>query len=310
MIFDNISYYDDYYVGSIADSCFTLFNNKGNIIESYCESCKDCILGYRVLYNKRVSKEIDDGVHEIFDIESIKERHTVNASWVYLYKNCYLIVDKYNKYVMFDYTGKKLIDDNYETLYVINSDENSQVFFYRKSNYSSGYIYVTDSDIQIKPSTEDIYSHRMGSECEYIIILMNNGDYQLITKDGDTIINASPFTPDIKKIPTDPSILCGQKLILSRQKNNMYRVVTFNNKEFIDGEFKDVLNLVNDKYIALETINKWKIYDVVNKIFVPQEFEYLDRFNGNLAEFKLKNEEGILKQGYINKELEIVYLEE
>ncbi|WP_338815633.1 WG repeat-containing protein (plasmid) [Bernardetia sp. Wsw4-3y2] len=329
-----------YYLPVINDSCYYLFDKKGEIIDSYClvNKPKQCCTGGYYIYDKWVAKKLENEFYEIFNLDSTdKVKKTTIKGHVIPLKNSYFIHTGSRIYI-FNYKGNYILDLETDAISSLNRDYDSLLIYKTDDalynlneidspSYSirpSKYIYI-DEKGNIKEETSDsILSYyqefqQIGTEryalCTYKLMSEFFGlvmpSIALINDKNEIILKSTTANNYILN-SYEVLIIPNQKLIALKDSDfKIYSIINFEGEIILKGSFKQVESIIPEKYIAVSENGKWKVFDVINRKFLDKEYDYIYPFYGELARIYQKDKTtNKNKVGYINRDFEVVYMEE
>ncbi|WP_338764484.1 WG repeat-containing protein [Bernardetia sp. ABR2-2B] len=332
---------EEYYLPVINDSCYYLFDKKGKIIDSYCLENKpeQCCAGGYYIYNKWVAKELEDGFHEIFHLDSTdKVKKTTIKGHVNPLKNSYFIHSK-GKIYIFNYRGDYIIDAKPEE--ISSPNENFDTLLIYKTEDALYNLNETDSPSYSIRASKYLYIDKDGNVTEEIsseILSYDNQGFEQIGKERYALCTYKLMSEFMGVVIPEPAlindkneiilksttansyilyyhrvhIIPNQKLITLKYSDfNIYSIINFEGEIILKGSFKGVESILSEKYIAVSENGKWKVFDVVKRKFIDKEYDYISPFYGELAAIKQIDETtNKKKMGYINRNFEVVYMEE
>lgn len=279
-----------------------VIDNNGNIViepeyEEYIiipNNKKDLfICTYDVEYDKKTykTKVINANNDEIISgYDKIQPVYNYDKGNNIFFDDNVLSVEKDNKYGLVDYTGKVLLNCEYDGIEAVKGIENSLIIKkedkvgladdegkvivqpeYKEiksigDNYQNGYITINSKnkygvlDFTGNQVLENKYDDISQIYCNNMYIVEKNNKYELIKKSGETVLKDFD---SIKSI-NDENIIV--------KKDGKYGIKNTSGKELVPAKYQDLEYTFSNYYIAKKD-GKYGIIDTANKQMLKFEYE-------------------------------------
>lgn len=273
--------------GKIENVCYyTIYDNgKWGVINSYGETvvkptydemivipneAQDIfICTYDVNYEngeyktKVINSKGKEIIKDYDKIEAIANYDKNQEIW---YEENVFKTQKNGKYGLINYSGKKLLECEYDSINPVREIKNSLII------EKNGVFGLCDDsgNIIIEPNYKTI--EKIGDDYRNGYIVVNSENkYGIIGFDKQTILNVT--YDGIKDV-------CGENTYAVKQ-NDKYVIINKSGEQVLDKKFEDVLEIGKEYIIAAETAGKYGVIDLQGQTKVEFKYDELTNTNNN-----------------------------
>ena len=209
-------------------------------------------------------------------IEAIANYDKENNIW---YEKNVFKIEKNGKFGLINYSGKKLLEPEYDSIKPIFGIENSLMI---EKNGKFGLCDDT-GNIIINPDYKKI--EKIGEDYKNGYIVANeNNKHGIMGFDKNKILEVK--YDDVKSI-------CGEELYAVKE-NGKYIIVNKSGEKKVNKEFEDVLEIGKDNIIACTSKDKYGVIDMNGETKISFDYESLEGTNGNYYIAKKEGKYGVV----------------